>query len=86
MNEKHHCHHLIETLSDYVDGELAPELCAELERHLSECDNCRIVVNTLKKTIDLYRTPSAEDMLPDDIRQRLYYRLHLQDFLKTPSK
>ncbi len=83
MNDKPHCHQLIETISDYVDGELAPELCLELERHLSACDNCRIVVNTLRKTIDLYRAPAPEDVLPNDIRQRLFYRLHLEEFLKT---
>lgn len=83
MNDERHCHHLIETISDYVDGELAPELCEELERHLSDCENCRIVVNTLRKTIELYRVPSPEDALPDDIRQRLFYRLHLEDFLKS---
>ncbi len=85
MNEQQHCHHLIETISDYVDGELAPELCLELERHLSDCENCRIVVNTLRKTIDLYRVPSPEEALPADIRERLFYRLHLEDFLKTRS-
>jgi len=83
MNDKPHCYGLIETISDYVDGELAPELCAELERHMQDCDNCRIVVDTLKKTIDLYKDASADVTLPDDVRQRLYLRLHLEDFLKS---
>ncbi len=83
MNEERHCHQLIETISDYVDGELDPQLCVELERHLSECDNCQIVVNTLRKTIELYKDPSPGDALPDEVRLRLFYRLHLEDFLKS---
>ncbi len=82
MNDSPHCHNLISTLSDYVDGELAPELCAELEQHLSDCDNCRIVVDTLRKTIELYKESSESVSLPDDVRQRLFYRLKLEDYLK----
>jgi len=27
------CHELLAALSDYVDGEIPPEVCVELERH-----------------------------------------------------
>ena len=46
-------------LSEFIDGELQAELCAELEQHLEGCDNCRIVVNTLRKTIELYKQTLA---------------------------
>ena len=77
------CQHLLGSLSDYIDGELQAELCAELEQHIQECDNCRIVVNTLRKTIELYQQtnlPAAE--LPGDLRERLFFKLHLEDYLK----
>jgi len=82
MSEKPHCHNLISTLSDYIDGELEPALCAELEQHLADCDNCRIVVNTLRKTIELYKETSEPEAIPNDIRQRLFYRLNLEEYLK----
>lgn len=75
------CQRLLHELSDYVDGELDPDLCAELERHLAECSNCRIVVNTLKKTIELYHDAEPEDNLPMEVRQRLYLSLNMRDFL-----
>lgn len=76
------CQQLLGSLSDYIDGELQAELCAELEAHIQDCDNCRIVVNTMRKTIELYQqtTPPAE--LPGDIRERLFFKLHLEDYLK----
>ena len=77
-----HCKDLLGTLSDYVDGTLKQELCAELEKHLAGCNNCRIVVNTLRKTVELYRESSEPEDLPEEIRQRLYFRLDLEDFLK----
>ncbi|MEJ5203657.1 MAG: zf-HC2 domain-containing protein [Anaerolineales bacterium] len=82
MSGQKHCHDLIETLSDYVDGNLNPVLCEELERHLRECPNCRIVVNTLRKTIELYQKEAQEETLPDDVRERLFRRLDLTSFLK----
>lgn len=79
---KQECRELLGAISDYVDGSLQDELCRELERHLSDCDDCRVVVNTLKKTIDLYQTDSAQETVPSEVRQRLYKSLRLDDLLR----
>lgn len=81
MNDKN-CKSLLGSLSDYVDGNAQDEICRELERHLSGCENCRIVVDTLKKTVYLYRSNTDTD-LPLDVRERLFKRLSLDDFLTT---
>ena len=80
------CATLLGSLSDYIDGELGPELCREIEKHLAGCDNCRIVLNTTKRTIDLVQLPLAQNTLPEDVRQRLFKRLNLQDYAKTRLK
>ncbi len=70
------CHHLLEELGEYLDGEAAAATCAEIERHLAECENCRAVVDTLRKTITLYRElPPPE--LSEAARARLYKTLDL---------
>jgi len=70
------CHHLLEELGAYLDGDAAAATCAEIERHLAECENCRAVVDTLRKTITLYRElPPPE--LSEAARARLYKRLDL---------
>jgi anti-sigma factor (TIGR02949 family) len=81
MTSDHDCKNLLHELSEYVDGELDPELCAELERHLAECPNCRIVVNTLKKTVELYHNLESGEDLPVEVRQRLYLSLNMRDYL-----
>ena len=45
------CRQLIDKISEYIDGELDPELVRELERHLEHCEDCRIVVDTTHKTV-----------------------------------
>lgn len=80
MKEEKNCESLLASLSDYVDGAAQEELCREIERHLAECENCRVVVDTLKKTVSLYHT-TAEADLPSAVRERLFMRLNLEDFL-----
>jgi anti-sigma factor RsiW len=55
---------------DYLDGALDPRLVAELERHLKDCDDCRIVVDTTRKTVELYCN-SEPLTLPPDVHDRL---------------
>lgn len=84
MIEQGHCHALMAQLSEYVEGCMSSELCADLERHLSECENCTIVVNTLRRTIELYRKDAEEsEALPENVRERLYSRLNLDDYMKS---
>ena len=78
------CQHLLENMSAYLDGEASAELCAEIERHLDGCDDCRVVVDTLHKTITLYHElPQPE--LPPAARLQLYKSLDLSEFLNPKS-
>lgn len=81
MNEHTHCHDLLSSLSEYVDGSLPAEFCNELERHLRDCQKCRIVVNTLKKTVELYQDTAGDAPMPEAVRQRLFACLDLNDFI-----
>ncbi len=88
MSEHSHinCETLLGSLSDYIDGELGAELCREIEKHLAGCENCQVVLNTTRRTIDLVRSPAgaAED-LPEAVRARLFKSLKLDDYLKPKS-
>lgn len=74
------CKHHLHNLSDYVDGTLSEELCKELEAHIRDCENCRVVVNTLSKTVSLYhQIPSPE--MPNEVKERLYKVLDIRPFV-----
>jgi anti-sigma factor (TIGR02949 family) len=87
MNDHIHlkCEELLGSLSAYIDGDLAPALCQELEKHLEGCDNCRVVLNTTKRTIELVHSPVERSELPADVRERLFKRLNLDDYLTAKS-
>ncbi|MFM8319556.1 MAG: anti-sigma factor family protein [Chloroflexota bacterium] len=82
--EEHNCRHLLGSLSEYVDGEACAEICAEIEQHLSSCENCRVVVDSLRKTVSLYQS-EQEPGMPDAVRQRLFHCLNLDDFLEKKA-
>lgn len=81
MHRHEECRQLLNSLSDYVDGNLQQELCDEIELHMKDCENCRIVIDTLSKTVSLYQTSSEAAVFPDEVRQRLFHRLDLDEFL-----
>ncbi|MBI3404815.1 MAG: zf-HC2 domain-containing protein [Acidobacteria bacterium] len=64
------CKELVRELSEYFDGTTDPGLIAELERHLANCEDCRMIVDTTKKTIRLYCN-SEPAPLDADVSARL---------------
>jgi anti-sigma factor (TIGR02949 family) len=81
-HEHKNCKKLLGSLSEYVDGELDEALCSVLEEHLEDCEDCRIVVDTLRKTVYLYHAKAETEHIPSDIRQRLYKSLNIEDYLE----
>ena len=86
MNEHGKCQEVMNQICEYVEGTLNADLCAELERHLSGCEDCRVVVDTLRKTIELYQKSENEtEPLPDAVRERLFACLDIKEFLEKSS-
>lgn len=46
------CLEVFERLSEYLDGELSPQDCAEIQEHIKECEPCVAFVESLKKSIE----------------------------------
>lgn len=67
---QHDCQRKLEQLCEYMDGELEEAICVELERHLNQCHDCRILLDTLEKTLILYRCFN-QTKLPRGARERL---------------
>lgn len=65
------CREFFNQLSEYIDGGLAAPLCAELERHLADCPDCQVVVDTTRKTVSLYRRYGQAE-LPAGVSERLW--------------
>ena len=47
------CTSVADNLSAYLDGELEPELLAQVQEHLNDCQACRAELETLRTTTGL---------------------------------
>lgn len=77
-HDQANCQETLQKLNAYIDGELNPLLCAQLEAHMESCADCQIVYNTLKKTIQLCQRDGENITLPPEARQRLLANLGLE--------
>lgn len=64
------CKQVIRQLSEFLEGELPRDLAEQLSRHLEHCGDCKIVVDTCRKTIEIYCNTEPLP-LPDEVRERL---------------
>jgi len=69
------CKHFVAGLSDYLDGALSNTVRAEFDRHAAVCARCRIVFDTTRKTVELYKqflpcavTPSLDSRVMAALR------------------
>jgi anti-sigma factor RsiW len=68
------CKEIFAVLSEYLDLELLPAACQELETHLEGCPPCIEFVESLRKSIDLCRQYSPTELpkpLSEDARHEL---------------
>jgi RNA polymerase sigma-70 factor (ECF subfamily) len=73
------CPRIVSLLSDYLDGRLPSDVCAELEQHLSGCAECTAFVGTFRSTVSMLQSLSEQE-LPEELRLRL--RAFLDDHSK----
>ena len=58
------CADFMAAIGDYLDGDVAAEVRAQLEAHLSLCSTCQVVFDSARKTITVL-TDSGSFDLPD---------------------
>jgi predicted anti-sigma-YlaC factor YlaD len=64
------CADYIRDLNDYLDGTIDLGLCHEIEEHVGHCDNCRIMIDTMKQTVILCRD-GIKEKLPETLELKL---------------
>jgi anti-sigma factor RsiW len=64
------CMKLLSELSNYLDGEIDGELRAEIESHAHRCPQCYIVIDSTRKTVQIFK-----DCGPYDVSAELHARI-----------
>jgi RNA polymerase sigma-70 factor (ECF subfamily) len=68
------CKQIFATLSEYLDLELPPDACREMEAHLAECPPCVEFAESLSATVALcheYRAKEMPGPISESARARL---------------
>ena len=64
------CKEFLQELNDYLDETVDLELRRKLEVHITECPNCFVILDTTRKTIQVYKGMQPQ-VLPSEVQTRL---------------
>jgi anti-sigma factor RsiW len=65
------CTDLLSHLSDYFDEQLSADLRNEIQAHTDSCRHCRVVLNTTRQTIEVYKGNEIYEVSAE-LRERLH--------------
>ena len=65
------CTEFLAILDDVIDKSIAAETRAEIEVHLRKCVHCEVVLDTTRKTIEIFRCHEIYE-LPTEVSERLH--------------
>lgn len=65
------CTEFLAILDDVIDESIASQTRAEIETHLRKCGHCEVVLDTTRKTIEIYRCHEVYEM-PAGVSERLH--------------
>lgn len=72
-------------ICENLDANLNSSTCVEIKKHLDNCPDCTVYLNTLKKTVLLYKQQKSPT-LGKSARKNLMLSLNLQKPSKIPKK
>lgn len=64
------CKEFLQELSDFLDESVDADLRSRLDAHLNACHNCFIVLDTTRRTIQVYKGVDAQP-IPEEVHVRL---------------
>ena len=68
------CKQFLQELNDFLDPNVDVVMKEHLSRHVSECPNCFVIVNTTQRTLQIYKGLEPQS-IPEDVQERLWKAL-----------
>ena len=78
------CKEFLQELNDYLDEVVDVQLRQRIEAHITECPNCFVILDTTKKTIQVYKGMEPQT-LPEEVHARLLKAVERKLSAKKPS-
>jgi anti-sigma factor (TIGR02949 family) len=64
------CKEFLQELNEYLDENIDAELRRKLEAHINNCPNCFVILDTTKRTVQVYKGMEAQ-VIPQEVHTRL---------------
>jgi anti-sigma factor RsiW len=78
------CKEFLQELNDYLDDVVDVQLRRHIEAHITECPNCFVILDTTKKTIQVYKGVQPQ-VLPEAVHTRLMKAVERRQAAKKPA-
>ena len=78
MKHHHHKENIIKMVQEQLGRGIDADIIEDVARHMEECPECKIYVDSVKETVKIYRVTELEQSIPDDVSDRLFKVLDLK--------
>ena len=79
------CKEFLTELNEYLDDLVDPATKRHWQAHVDECPNCYVVVDTTRKTLQVYKDLEEQE-LPGDVKSRLWLALEKKMAARKPAQ
>lgn len=76
---------MVSVFSDYLDKDARAAVCRMVDEHLKDGPDCKLYIDTLSKTITLYRD-LGDVAVPASVQRRLFATIRLVSGKTKKSK
>ena len=63
------CPDVVNILSQHLEGDIGAQQCAEMDRHVARCSQCRARCDSLRSTLALCRRTAEGDRVPPEVQE-----------------
>jgi hypothetical protein len=71
-------------LNDFLDDSVSDEMKADWHRHVNECPNCFVIVDTTRRTLQVFKGNEVKE-IPADVEARLMNALERKMAARKPQ-
>ncbi|MBM3322550.1 zf-HC2 domain-containing protein [candidate division WOR-3 bacterium] len=84
VGECRECQELLETISEYLEGELTDEMRRDLLVHAQSCSRCAALLHSLRRLVGYCRVEPGEE-IPAYVRQQLWVTIRQEIYSEDDS-
>jgi Putative zinc-finger len=78
------CKQFLQELNDFLDPNTDRDMKLKLQAHVNECPNCFVIVDTTRKTLEVYKGMEPQ-AVPENVKTRLWAALEKKMAARKPS-